>query len=355
MPAAQPKEVVSTALISSTIENRVMPTSHFTRLLGRNTIKLSKAELYGYGKKRFSEKLAKDQPRNSSGNANTSGPIYEKFLGGIEYHESFSINQILTALNIDATSRIMLESNQASDLVSMVNEYIDPILEKFGRTTEKQSAELFNTGTITGLVNSPSLNFDRPAGSMVDLTSGGYWSNAAAPIDTHFEAARTYFRKYGRYSGNEFDWTMPAVSFQAFMNTTYMKNEKSVINQIDINLVSPILMGDGSTYRGNITVGSAIHHIYIYDADIVDDSDNVTYFMPTNKVVCTPTRSTLGNVVRFPVDVILSGNTPTKFAAGVVTWDWFDGNAGTMTRHIKMRQCPVLENETMVYTLKVLA
>lgn len=352
IPASVAKRNITKAS-QTFIENYVRPQTHFSEIFGKD---MADTELISWEEVDYTESVADDTARNSSGNANSFKSSVEKITSSPEFHEKFTVNQLLSSV-IQPGESENIPSKTYDKLLKLTVEKTEMLAHKITRAIEKASAQFFDTG-IMNFKTAGEYDWNRPSESLVDLVgTTGYLSNVDADIIQMIADVADYFRDYAFWTGTEFDWTLSRKAVAYLEKTTWAKENYNRLQVPDFkrrNNVNPDQRT--SQYYGTIEVAGVTLHLYIYSgkAEGVQGGTGLEYYLPQDKSVFTPTGFELGGIVNFPIDAIMGDDLVLRtFDNGFYTWKHHDTERTVVEQHIKGRMLPVPRYHRRAYTAKV--
>lgn len=173
-------------------------------------------------------------------------------------------------------------SNGAKKVIALQN--------KIKRAIEKQRADVLQTGVVT-LVNGDSINYNRQASSMVQLSGGALWS-ATTTSDPGgvLVTGANFIIEQGLSAGVKFNVVMGAAAFNNFMLSDKIKAEAAFLNKIDrISIGMPQFDNTtGFVLQGQYGHGNFIFYIWTYNGWYQNASDQIVRYIATDNIVMLP-------------------------------------------------------------------
>lgn len=288
-------------------------------------------------------------------------------LYGVDFQEEINVNNILTNVIAPGTDLESIGVPQFNKYIQMLEENVSHIIDMFTRTKEITFAQLLNSG-VAAFKDSQNatphtFSWKRPSASLVDLTSGGYWTSdrTTAVIKAQFNAADNYFITTGEASG-EYDVYMGKTQFAALQTTKFYTEEENKRN------LRQAVEGSGAAKAGwthplSINVDGVWFNIYITRAGtpgaLTGGSSREPYF-PNNKVIIVPTGKNLGKLMNFPRAQLFSQQKARNAELILATqnlhfWDAPDVKQSTLSYQLAQKWNVVFSGRKAVYTMQISA
>lgn len=237
--------------------------------------------------------------------------------------------------------------------------------ELIDRATELFCASIFEFGICTSLRTGDVINFNRKAGSMVDLGAGNYWSVSGVDPATSIAAGCTFIRQFGKYSGGIFNAILGTQNYLDLISNDVILARSRAIETLKLEeIIKPELKLEGQTYSGTMTAGPYTVHLWQYDQYY--DAPNAYPITPATTYTSTPYWNPKKTVI-LPVNpdfellyaacpqVSNSGDTANLQAGKYILKEEIDTWENTHKFGIESRVLPVPVAIDQLYTLKASA
>jgi hypothetical protein len=220
--------------------------------------------------------------------------------------------------------------------------YAIKLKNKIARAKELMRWGVLVTGVAT-LVNGDSINFNRQAGSMVQLTGTAVWSalDTATPL-ADFDAGALFLRQEGLSISPTIKVIMGRTALSNFINNTSVQNSAKFFNQIvRTNIEMPILdKVTGFVRQGQVSGTNHIYEIYTYVGQYENPDGTKSDYLDPNTVVMLPddfvgvtahagVPSIMGDAVNGQIIAPMEGEYYTRDIIDQVrlTWDFYVSSA----------------------------
>jgi len=301
--------------------------------------------------RRGSERVAVDVYRYSDGNRNTFDKSTEKLFVPPFYHEYLSANehrlydQVITALSEGNTTYF-------AEMTRELAEDLMELQKKIERATELQCSQVFETGIIT-LNAGTNINFQRKAGSLVDLGAGNYWATGTVnPYDT-LEAGCVFIRTKGKAQGTVFNAILGSEALSDLLNNTIFKERQDLKNMALDSVRAPQRDSVGATFHGEITCGSYKVRLWAYPEYYEDSTGTSIPYVNPKKVILLPEAPKFVLAYAAVPQLIQDGKIPQKGA--YLIQEFLDEKKGSHEIHIKSAPVAVPVAIDQIYTVQVVA
>jgi hypothetical protein len=111
------------------------------------------------------------------------------------------------------------------------------------------------------------VNFNRKAGSMVDLGAGNYWNVPGVDPGVSIGAMCDFIVQNGKYTGGVYHMIVGTAAQAALNTNTVVLDRSRAIDTLKLeNIIAPEMKLEGQTYIGTIyPVGGYIVHMWMYN------------------------------------------------------------------------------------------
>jgi len=311
--------------------------------------------------RRDTEKIAVDVLRGTDGNRNQFTRHSEKIFVPPFYNEYFDI----TALERYDRAFGHPEAGDYPTIGLLADEVGGKLLKlrnKIERAKERQCAQVFETG-IVELKNGDNIDYKRRAESLVDLGSGGYWSDPTAPVEDQLIAGAKFIRNKGKNVYPELVLVLSSEGWANLKRTNWFDNEAKFVKVTLLDVNMPAQVGaTGAVYAGRMTAGAYIYNVYLYDEVYTDETGTTKPYLPTNKAVILPVQGHSFLMQHAGVPAILADTTQAEFNEyiGMIAGEYYVNNYIERKRkaHIfELYSAPLAlpVSVDMIYTMQVLA
>ena len=311
--------------------------------------------------RRGTEKIAVDVLRGTDGNRNQFKRFSEKIFEPPFYNEYFDIT------SLERYDRAFGQPEAGNPavvgmLASDVGYKMASLRAKIDRAKERQAAQVFETG-IVELKSGDNIDFRRKAGSLVDLGSGGYWSDPTAPIEEQLIAGAKYLRNTGKNTFPEAVLIMGSEAWANLKASDWFDNQAKFVKVtlLDVNMPRQ-LDSTGAVYAGRVTAGAYIFHVYLYDEVYQDATGTMVSYLPSNKVVMVPKQGSTFVMSHAGVPAILADTANAEFSEyiGMVSGEYYlnnyiDKKRKTHIFEIYSAPLAIPVSIDQIYTMQVLA
>jgi hypothetical protein len=234
---------------------------------------------------RGTEKIAVDVNRLGGGNRNTFSKSTEKIFLPPMYDEFFD------ATGLDVYDKMVNSPRNAkltgSTAVGVAKKLLE-LQKKVRRAEELQAAQVMETGIVV-LKNGDNIDYKRKATSKVDAGgAGGYWTVTTTDIETQLKNIGNFFRTEGKSNVNTIDMTLSGAGYIALKKSDYFKTDANY-NNVQLNDIrKPEKRPSGVVYNGQISAGSYIFNIWVYDETYEDNAGATQRYMAENQAAFSP-------------------------------------------------------------------
>lgn len=245
---------------------------------------------------RMGEKISIDVPRKTEGTRNTFSRFSETVIDPPFFKEYFDMtdedlyNRVIGSMG-------MIQAPLAEQLLNKISDRLGSLQDKIERAKEYQCAQALLYGIVSSNVTGP-INFQRKAGSMVDLVgAGGYWTTTSTNPYDQIEAGCNFIRKVGRTGDGMFDLILGSESLSSLLTLTDFLQRQNLFNMALDKVVPPVRSeaSIGATYHGTLTAGSYKVQLWAYpqffdlNTGTLDAPNYVTTpYIPGNYAVLLP-------------------------------------------------------------------
>lgn len=297
---------------------------------------------------RGTEKIAVDVQRGTEGNRNTSSRSTERMYVPPYYREYMDATELAIYDRMVGTEDI--SASLAAEFITELSTRIGQLQDKIDRATELQCAQVFETGIVT-LTNGTNINYNRKAGSKVDLTSAGYFGNAGVNPYLSLENGCKFLRQTGKMSGGVVNMIFGANAFSDFCNNPKVQ-DRADIRRFDLdNIYAPQRNSTGGNLVGEIALGSYKARIWTY-AEIYEDASGtaIPYVNPDN-IVMLP-EVTKFKLVYAQVPKLITGKGVVRESGQYHIGEYMDERNTSHIFDIKAAPLAVPVAIDQIYTLK---
>jgi hypothetical protein len=158
-------------------------------------------------------------------------------------------------------------TNELENLVDMVSTAEKANIDLIERAIEVWCAEVMEYGTVTSFRDGTVVNFNRKAGSMVDLGAGNYWNVPGVDPGVSIGAMCDFIVQNGKYTGGVYHMIVGTAAQAALNTNTVVLDRSRAIDTLKLeNIIAPEMKLEGQTYIGTIyPVGGYIVHMWMYN------------------------------------------------------------------------------------------
>lgn len=302
--------------------------------------------------------VAVDVLRGTNGNANNATKSSLKIIVPPFYHEKFAINSLR---NYERAFGVSAATAPMSNRVALANEVavqLQKIQNKIVRAQEIQCAQALETGIVV-LKNGDSIDYKRQSDSLKD-NSATPWTTTTTDVESQLQTAIEWITQVGGNTTGVFDLTMSGQAWVALQKTDYFKT-KANYNKVTLLAIGNPQNRNGATYHGQITAGSGIFNIWVYDGTYLNSSSVRTRITDQTKVIIVPVEGLMAEMAYGAVDTIvknagatsLSGVQIEKSAADFYVWDNLDRNNLTHEMHLTSAPIARVISVDQIYTMKI--
>lgn len=296
---------------------------------------------------RGSERVAVDVIRGTEGNRNTFSKSSEKIFMPPYYREFFDATELDLYDRLYSNSSI--DSGVFAKFIQSVSDKLGMLQDKIERAYELQCANVLETG-IVSLVNGTNINFNRKAGSLIDLGSGNYFTSAVDPFKV-LENGCVFLRQTGKSAGGVFNAICGSVALAELLANTLFTQRQNLFNMSLDSVVGPQMSATGATYHGTLTCGSYKVQLWAYPQSYENASGVNTPYLNDKKITLLPIDPQF--ILSFAaVPQLLSGGVAPKKGAYLIG-DYVDERMVAHIFDIKSAGVAIPVAVDQIYTVKV--
>lgn len=304
------------------------------------------------GVTRGSEKIAVDIIRGADGNRNTFSKSSEKIFIPPYFNEYWDITSLDFYDRLWRASEI--SDTALSSLVNSAVEKTQALQDKIERTYELQRAQVFQTGIITLSQGAGKIDFNRKAGSMVDLTgTSGYFATGGVDPFLAFENAGIFLRTIGKSTASLFNVIVGSQAYSDLLANTKFQARQNLFNMALDSVAAPIRNSEGAAYMGQITAGAYRFNLWTYPQYYEDASNVVTAYIDPKKVIVLPEITNFVMAYAAVPQLLNPGEAP-RTGAYIVS-QFTDLKAKTREYHVESAGVPIPVAVDQIYTFKAVA
>lgn len=257
IPVVQLREALTQNLIDVFIEETPKPT--FIKSLFKDD--LSPTRYVSIEVERNTEKVAVDVMRGADGNFNAWPKSTQKVYDPPYFKENMFVTEF------DLYDQVIGSGgNNPAMFARLVNQMASRANElkaKIDRGYEKMAIAVLETGIITPK-QGEAINFNRKAGSIVDLGSaGGYWASNN-DVFVQLQAAGTWMRKVAKCDDFIFNVIMGDQALADFLNNTKVLARQDIFHYNPDAIIAPTKQNSGAIYHGTVSANSYRFQLWSY-------------------------------------------------------------------------------------------
>lgn len=272
---------------------------------------------------------------------------YRYFFDATEldcYWNLFGSTSISENVMTEFVDGIAQANKMNQDLIERAYELLCASVLEYGTCT-------FNDGTI--------LNFNRKAGSMVDINTltGSYWDATGHDPYADIQAAGDFIRQYGKGANDGFlNVMLGSGAFNALINNSVVKERNDIKMWKLDDIVSPDRKIEGQTYHGTMSCGPYVAHLWQYP-QFYDNASNVsTPYLNPKKFNVLPNNPDFQTIYGATPQLVTPGAATASLTAGkYILSEYIDLKSRSHEFHIESRGIPVPLSVDKMYTGQVIA
>lgn len=252
------------------------------------------------------EKIAVDVVRGSEGNRNNFSKSSQKIFEPPYFREFIELTQLQLYDRLYGATTIT-----DTVFVAYVNDVADKlraITAKIERAYELQCAQVLETGIVT-MKNGVNIDFKRKADSKIDFGGGSYWANNINPFDQLAQGAK-FLREVGKSQGPVFNVIMGGGAHSDLLKNTEFLKRQNLFNLNLDQVAPPQRTAVGSSYHGQISVGSYRLNMWTYPQTYDNASNVATPYLDDANVIMIPENPRFKLSFAATPQLLMPGATP---------------------------------------------
>lgn len=345
IPAIQARHLFRDALVARYRE--MIRVQSFGRSFFKNVEKTTKT--VSIEVRRGFEKVAADVQRGSDGNRNSFGKSTQKVYLPPYFREYFDLTELDSYDKLFGTSDISDEV--FAQFIDEVAENLMTITDTIERAYELQAWQVLLDGIVT-MNNGDNINFNRLAGSLVDVGSGAYWTGSTDPNDIMGVGAK-WIREKGKATGSVVNIIMGTTVWQNYLKNQKVIDRGKIFNYSLDKLTAPAQRDSvGASFHGEIALDSYTGRIWTYPEVHDDGAGNSVPYMDDKKIIMLPESPNFIMSYAAVPQLLKPGVAPEKGA--YIVREYTDEKAATHEIHVQSAGVPVPVAVDQAFTAKVI-
>lgn len=349
IPASEIKPLYTTLFAAKYNEFTKIRATGFLRSMFKDLV--TKVLYPSYNVRRGTEKIAPNVMLGSQGRRTELTKSTQKLL------DLFYFRLYFGTTGMDAYWNLF---GSEAPTMNMMIDFVDSIMENYKvnqdqieRAYEYMCAQILINGTCSNPYYPDNIiDFGRRAESMVNPGAGNYWDVEGVDPYEQLAAGGTFIRQYGKYMGGVFNVIMGEKAFNDFLNNSVVKQRNDLKMWKLDELVQPEMRVDGQVYKGTITAGSYVMHVWTYPQFYENPSGELVPYIDENVAIVVPPSPDFALIYgACPQLVSPTTNTPQLISAPYVFTDYIDQLGREHRFDIESRGMPVPIAVDTIYTL----
>jgi len=296
------------------------------------------------------EKIAVDVLRGTEGNRNEFGKSTQKAIDPPMFKEYFDMTEL------DYYDVLMGQTDisqiQFGELLSQAAQKLSLLQEKIERKHELMCSQVLIDGKVP-LEATESIDYLRKSASIVNLSSGNYWTVSGHDPYADLEAGCNFIRQKGKAQGGVFNLILGSSALSALLQNSVFLQRQNLFSMALDAVRAPQRDAVGSAFHGQLSVGAYKLNLWSYPEFYDASNGTSTAYVPESKVILLPEAPKFNFSFAGVPRLINSAGSVTPSAFTVE--EYMDSRKKTHDIEIASAGVPIPVAIDQIYTLKVVA